>query len=90
MFDIVAVYDKKAGQHFEPRFTRNTAQMVRDFMDLCNDDKTSINKYPNDFCLVSLGTYNESTGELITNRKTIVEAVACKRNLVKDQEQKEK
>lgn len=81
MKQLICIFDKKAGEHFEPKFTTNAAQMVRDFMDICNEPKSSACKYPEDFCLVSLGTWNESTGELITNRKVLVEATSCKRNV---------
>lgn len=81
MNQLICIFDKKASQHYEPKITRNVAQMIRDFMDICNDPKSSICKYPEDFSLVSLGTWNDITGELITNRKVLVEAVSCKRNV---------
>lgn len=59
---IYSIYDNKA-QAFLPMFTvRTHGEAIRSFTDICNNPKTNVNKYPEDFALMEIGTFNDSTG----------------------------
>lgn len=66
---LVSVLDKKA-EAFGPVFTsRNTAIATRDFSQACNDKQSNINKFPEDYCLVLLGEFNEEKGIITPLKK---------------------
>lgn len=56
------IYDSKV-QHYEPPFfRRSTGEAVRGFVDLVNDEKTTIYMHPEDYVLFELGAYDPETG----------------------------
>lgn len=61
---VFAVYDSKARVYGQPFFVVNEGLAVRAFQSSCNDPTTELNKYPEDFSLFRLGTFNDENGEL--------------------------
>lgn len=60
---LFSVHDNKAKYYLTPFFMKTTAEAIRGFSEVCQDDKSQFNKYPNDFTLVEMGTYDETTGK---------------------------
>lgn len=61
---IYSVYDSKA-QAYLPMFTvRSHGEAVRQFTDLANNKQTAVNKYPEDFSLMELGSFDDNTGTI--------------------------
>lgn len=60
---VFAVYDSKVQAFASPFFMRAKGEAVRAFQEAVNDPSTSLCKYPEDFSLMELGEYDESTGQ---------------------------
>lgn len=59
-----AFYDTKASFFSAPFFMSHRGQALRAAMDLGSDLSTTIGKYPTDFVLYELGTFDDQTGVL--------------------------
>lgn len=59
-----SVYDSKVQLYAQPFFMRSRGEALRGFTDVANDSSTSICRHPQDFALMELGEYDESTGKL--------------------------
>ena len=59
---IFSIRDQK-GEIFHPPFYKTThGEAERDFQTTVNDEKSMLNKYPEDFDLYYLGEYDDQTG----------------------------
>lgn len=63
---IFSVHDKKAGYYMNPMYFKTPTEAIRAFEQGVTDEKTQLNKYPNDFTLVQLGEFNQDTGKIQT------------------------
>lgn len=61
---IFAIRDTKAGFYSPPFFKQTHTEAERDFREIANDQKSSLNKYPEDFDLYHLGTYDDQSGKM--------------------------
>lgn len=60
---VLAIRDLKADAYMTPFFAHNVGAAVRDFGDQVKDQKSGVlNRHPEDFELVSLGSYDDQTG----------------------------
>lgn len=59
---IFAIYDSKSENYGRPFFVRTRGEAIRFFTEAANDRSTNIGKYPGDFTLFELGTYEDNTG----------------------------
>lgn len=59
---VFAIWDTKAQSFSQPFYAGSKGLAIRSFTDLVNDDKTSVNKYPDDFTLFELGKFDDSDG----------------------------
>ncbi len=59
---IFSVYDGAAEQYMEPWFARNDATARRSFGVAVNEESHNFQKFPDDFVLFRLGTFNGDTG----------------------------
>lgn len=77
---MFAIMDSKAEVYNFPFAKLSHGEAERDFKTLCNDDKTTVFKYPEDFDLYYLGTFDTTTGkmECLPTPQHIVKAVALK------------
>ena len=60
--DVFTVYDSKVKVYGNIFLAKNKGEALRMFQDVANDDKTQICKYPVDFHLIRIGTYDDLTG----------------------------
>lgn len=61
---MFAIRDTK-GAYYSPPFTKNSrGEAERDFTTLSRDAQSTVNKYPEDFDLFELGTFDEKTGKV--------------------------
>ena len=61
---LVSVVDKKA-EAFGPVFTsKNVAIATRDFSQACQDPQSNLNKFPEDYELILLGEFDETSGKI--------------------------
>lgn len=62
---MFSIRDAK-GEIFHPPFYKKThGEAERDFAQLVQDDKSMAHKFPEDFDLYYLGTYDDGTGKMI-------------------------
>lgn len=62
--EICAVHDRQIDAFMRPFVVQSTGQAIRMFRDLTNEDKSDINKHPEDYALFRIGTFDETTGTL--------------------------
>lgn len=61
---IFSIHDSKAEAYLSPFYCRTKGEAIRMFETTCKDESTQFNKYPSDFTLVEIGTYNELTSHI--------------------------
>lgn len=62
---VFSVFDTKLACYGTPFFMLTRGAAIRTFSDLSNDEKSSINKHPHDYCLFELGEFDDVKGEII-------------------------
>lgn len=76
---MYSVYDSKAQSYGQPFHAPNDAVALRLFGDAVNDPDTQLNKYPEDFVLMAVGTWDDQTAELKGHtQRTVTTALAIK------------
>lgn len=59
---MFSVFDSKAACYDKPFVLRNKAEALRGWADVANDSKTMIGKYPADYTLFEIGSFDDLTG----------------------------
>lgn len=72
MQKIFTVHDSKAEAYLPPFYMKTTGEALRAFETTTKDSSSQFNKYPKDYTLVELGTYNEENAEIITHQKPLI------------------
>lgn len=74
-----AIFDEKIGAYNPPFFERAVGLAVRTFGDAVNDEKSGLNKHPEDFALYEIGAYDEESGafENLPKPHQLVRATEC-------------
>lgn len=62
---LYAVKDNKASAYLEPFTCANDAVASRAFAQRCNDSNTVFYKFPQDFDLYEIGTYDQESSNII-------------------------
>ena len=60
--NIYAIYDEKAEQYNAPFPLATDGLAKRAFTEACQDSRTDLYKYPGDFTLYCIATWNDCTG----------------------------
>lgn len=63
---IYSIRDQKAEIFNAPFYQKTHGEAERNFQELVNDEKSTVNKYPDDFDLYYLGEYDDNTGKFKT------------------------
>jgi len=61
---IYSIYDSKAEAYLQPFFSPNNAVAIRNFQNVLQDPNSNINRWPEDFTLFAIGTWDEDTGQI--------------------------
>lgn len=74
---MVAIRDNKSDTFTPPSFFRHTGQAIRGFIDAIErpqPDQVSqlMHRYPADYDLFEIGTYDDNTGTCICNDKPVL------------------
>jgi len=59
---LFSFLDVKANLFLSPFSERDTVSALRSFQIASNDPKSTFNKFPDDFCLMELGSFDPQTG----------------------------
>lgn len=70
--ELFAVYDNKAQAFASPFVMQNRAMAIRAFKFAVNDKTTDPGKYPEDFSLFILGTFNDADASITTVPQTCI------------------
>lgn len=73
---LFSVYDSKVKAFRYPFFMQATGAAIRGFMDLVNDGKSEISKYPADFTLFEHGSFDDETGMMELEKTPLNHGVA--------------
>lgn len=65
MTNMYAVYDMKAAAFLQPFFSMMDATAVRALSAAVNDPTTMLHKFPGDYALFQIGTFDEALGQLV-------------------------
>jgi len=81
---IYSIFDTAAGAYMRPFFLQSDGQATRMFSDIATDPEHEVGKHPEDYTLVSIGTFNDNNGDIepfkVTAIATALELVAAVRN----------
>lgn len=82
MMKLFAVRDVKSESYGAPLSIVNTAMALRGFTDACCAPGSELAKYPNDYMLYELGTWEPNSGEIVGHKhpifvKSASEAIAA-------------
>ena len=77
---IYSIRDAKAEIFNQPIFQKTHGEAERNFQTLVNDEKSTVFKYPEDFDLYYVGSYDDNTGLIkpLDTPQHIVKAIALK------------
>lgn len=79
---VVAIYDKKIGKHTTPFVCETFEDAKRQFSNIVNYSNSLMCKFPEDYCLVHIGDFDDVVGIVIPLDKhtnPVVEATSLKR-----------
>lgn len=62
VLNIYSVFDKRSDIFATPFFSHNDNTAFRSFHQLRADENSLVSRYPNDFSLFGLGTFDDLTG----------------------------
>lgn len=72
MLKVFSVHDSKAEAYLNPFYMRTTGEAIRAFSSTCNDEKTDFHKFPSDYTLVEIGSFDPSNGNITAHEKPII------------------
>lgn len=61
---IFCMYDVKAGHFIQPFAETSTIAALRGFDVAVNEGKSTFARFPDDFCLMELASFDQQTGQL--------------------------
>lgn len=67
LINTYVIFDTKAKMYNKPFYLQNDNIAKRAFSDLANDPQTDVFKHPTDFQLFKVGTYEDTTAEIISH-----------------------
>jgi len=76
---IYAVYDIKGDRYDTPFFALDDLNAERKFVFNFDNNDTIFSKFKNDFKLMSIGSFNVIDGQIITEKRTIIEGLQIAR-----------
>lgn len=59
---VFSILDNKSHLYSPPFYCRHTGEALRNFTELVNDERSSVSKYPSDYQLVQVATFNDEDG----------------------------
>ncbi len=65
---MYAIFDKKAACYATPFFAPRDAVAHRLFGDLINDDRSTVNKHPDDYSLDCIGEFDDGDGKVQSSK----------------------
>lgn len=57
---VYSIFDSKVEAFMQPFYCKSKGEAIRSITEAVNDPKTSLSKYPEDFTLFELGSWDDS------------------------------
>lgn len=73
---VFAVRDNRAELFLKPAFQKNTVEAIRNWEIMVNEGDSMVSRFPNEYSLLELGSFDESTG-VFTNGPVVDHGVAA-------------
>lgn len=64
---IISVRDEKAGVYMKPHFGLHMGAILREWEQVVNAPDSIFSKFPEDFTLFELGTFDDETGNILAH-----------------------
>ena len=79
--EIFTIRDSKAGSYGIPFYSPTPGTAERQLRELTNDPQSMVHKYPEDYDLYKIGSYNQLTGNLekLDTPQHICKAISLKK-----------
>lgn len=68
---VFSIYDTKGCMYGAPFFSVNAGTATRSFVELVNDSRSNVNKFPKDYILFELGSFDDRSGEIVSLDKPV-------------------
>ncbi len=68
---MFTIYDSKAEAYLPPFFLPTEGMAARTFQECCNSADHQFGKHPHDYTLFKLGTFDDKTANIETERQTL-------------------
>jgi len=62
MLKMFTIYDSKTECYDNPFCGVTRGDVLREFINACNDEKSKFSKYPSDFTIFEIGEYDQASG----------------------------
>lgn len=89
---LYSIFDTASGVYDRPIFAAADGIVMREFSDCCQNAEHQYGQHPEDYTLIRLGNFDNTTGKLIDEQNeslaTGLELVAASRNVRNDNEEK--
>lgn len=70
---LYSIYDVKGERYDTPFFSQSDLFAERKFIVNCRNNDSILSNFKNDFSLVKIGVFDYESGELVIDRKVIME-----------------
>jgi len=77
--NVYAIKDKRTNEYQQPLVFAHVAEASRFFEDLVNNPQTQLAKWPLDFQLDQIGTYDQKTGKVTHLQQEICQIIDLKK-----------
>lgn len=75
---VFSIYDEKADAFLQPFFMSKVGEAIRAISDCLNDPAHQFSKHPSDYTLFVIGEFDDSTGSLTDEKKSLGNLVEFK------------
>lgn len=62
--NVYTVYDSKTNAYMQPWYARTRGEAIRSFTEAIQNPESMFHKYPGDFTLFEVGTWDDQTGAI--------------------------
>lgn len=77
-FHMFSIYDEKARSHLPPFVLPEEGMAIRTFSDCINSIDHQFSKHPSDYTLIKIANYDDESGEVTQDRRTIGNGIEFK------------
>lgn len=82
--NVYSIYDRKASYYGTPFYLPTDTHAIREFTRIVHDANSNPNKFPEDYSIVSLGFFDDTTGTFTLNDepRLVVDGLTIRKDVV--------